>query len=175
MALPLGHQPSQDRREAQEFPKGGLDMTSAAHPGAGSMPADSLGPPRGRNLLDQIITALVDGVLVPFINRIVVPIANAIPGLVSSGVAFFAFAALWFGFGLALIVSQGSLDAAWHWIRELPLLVQGVVWVLFLPVVAGLWIWETTWPLVVRLILVAGLAWWNLFMFLPRADSSAKP
>lgn len=117
--------------------------------------------------MGQLITTLVDG--------IVVPVTNAIPGLFSSGVAFFAFAALWFGFGLALIVSQGSLDAAWHWIRDLPLLLQGVVWLLFLPVVAGLWIWETTWPLVVRLVLVAGLAWWNLFMFLPRAVSSARP
>jgi hypothetical protein len=142
-------------------------MTSAAHPGVSSAPADSLGPPRRRNVMEQLIDTVI--------NWTVVPIANAIPGLVSSGVAFFAFAALWFGFGLALIVSQGSLDAAWHWIRDLPLLLQGVVWLLFLPVVAGLWIWETTWPLVVRLVLVAGLAWWNLFMFLPRAVSSAKP
>jgi hypothetical protein len=150
-------------------------MTSAAHPGMSSVPADSLGPARRRNPVEQLITTLVDGVLVPLINGIVVPVANAVPGLVSSGVAFFAFAALWFGFGLALITSQGSLDAAWQWIRDLPLIAQGVIWVLFLPVVAGLWIWETTWPLVLRLILVAGLAWWNLFMFLPRAVRSDKP
>jgi hypothetical protein len=42
-------------------------------------------------------------------------------------------------------------------------------------VVAGLWVWETTWPFIVRVVLVAGLAWWNLFMFLPRAATSIKP
>jgi hypothetical protein len=52
--------------------------------------------------------------------------------------------------------------------------VQIVVWVLFLPVMVGLWVWETTWPLVLRLILVAGIAGWNLFMFLPKA-LQAKP
>jgi hypothetical protein len=43
------------------------------------------------------------------------------------------------------------------------------VWVLFLPVMAGLWIWETTWPVLLRLLLVGGLAAWNLLVFLPRA------
>jgi hypothetical protein len=34
---------------------------------------------------------------------------------------------------------------------------------------AGLWIWESTWPVAVRLLLVAGIAGWNLLIFLPRA------
>jgi hypothetical protein len=38
----------------------------------------------------------------------------------------------------------------------------------------GLWIWETSWPLVVRLVLVIGVAGWNLLVFLPRA-LQAKP
>ena len=42
-------------------------------------------------------------------------------------------------------------------------------WVLFLPVMAGLWIWETGWPTLVRLLLVVGIAGWNLLVFLPRA------
>jgi hypothetical protein len=33
---------------------------------------------------------------------------------------------------------------------------------------AGLWVWETTWPVVVRLLIVTGLAGWSLYMFLPR-------
>ena len=57
----------------------------------------------------------------------------------------------------------------------LPLLVQVVVAILFLPVVAGLWVWETTWPLLVRLILVIGVAGWNLLIFLPKAAQSARP
>jgi ABC-type amino acid transport system permease subunit len=89
--------------------------------------------------------------------------------LVTSGVAFVVFAALWIAFGAGVIWSQGSVTGAWEWIRGLPLLVQLVVWFLFLPVVAGLWVWETTWPLVLRLVVVVGLAGWTLFMFMPRA------
>jgi hypothetical protein len=80
---------------------------------------------------------------------------------------FVLFGALWVGFGYALIASQGSLDAAWRWISSLPLILQGVVWLLFLPVVLGLWIWESAWPLVLRLILVAGIGFWNVYLFFP--------
>lgn len=84
-------------------------------------------------------------------------------------VAFGIFALLWLAFAAALIWSQGSLDQAWAWFGGLPLIVQGVVGLLFLPVVVGLWIWETAWPEVVRLVLVGGVAVVNLYLFLPRA------
>jgi hypothetical protein len=80
---------------------------------------------------------------------------------------FVLFAALWAGFAYALIASQGSLDAAWRWITSQHLIVQGVVWLLFLPVVAGLWIWESAWPLVMRLIAVAGIGFFNVYLFFP--------
>ena len=89
--------------------------------------------------------------------------------LVSSGIALLLFGVLWLAFGASLIWSQGSLDAAWSWLTGLPLLVQGIVWLLLLPVTAGLWIWEMGWPLVLRLVLVAGLAAWSVLIFLPRA------
>jgi hypothetical protein len=95
-------------------------------------------------------------------------IGNGIGWLASSGVLFVVFAVIWLAFAAALIWSQGSLDAAWQAIRDQSLLLQGVVWLLFLPVMAGLWIWESGWPLVLRLVLVAGLAGWNLLIFLPR-------
>ncbi len=81
---------------------------------------------------------------------------------------FILFATLWAGFAAALVWSQGSLDQAWEWIRGLPGILQVLVWLLFLPVVAGLWIWESTWPLVMRLVLVGGLAFVNLYLFLPK-------
>jgi hypothetical protein len=55
------------------------------------------------------------------------------------------------------------------------LIVQAVVWLLFLPVAAGLWIWETTWPMLLRLLLIAGIAGWNLLVFLPRALQAPHP
>ena len=110
----------------------------------------------------------MERVIEGFLNATVVPLANGIGWAAQSGVLFVVFAALWLGFGAALIWSQGSLDAAWAWIGDLPLLVQGIVWLLFLPVVAGLWVWETTWPFLVRIVVVVGLAGWNLLVFLPR-------
>lgn len=88
---------------------------------------------------------------------------------------FLLFALLWAGFTAALVASQGSLDQTWEWIRSLPLIVQGVVWLLFLPVVAGLWIWETTWPLLVRLTLVASMGFVNLYLFFPKAELGLRP
>jgi hypothetical protein len=111
--------------------------------------------------MDQVITTVVDGVIVP--------VANFVPALVASGAAFVVIAALWLAFGAGIIWNQGGLDAAWEWIGSLPLLVQGVAWLLFLPVVGALWAWETSWPLVVRLVVVAGLAGWSLMIFLPRS------
>ena len=101
-------------------------------------------------------------------------LGNAVGWLVQHGVLFLVFAVIWGAFGIALVTSQGSLDQAWATIRELPLLVQLVVWVLFLPVMIGLWAWETGWPLVVRLVLVVGIAGWNLLVFLPRAATAVR-
>jgi ABC-type amino acid transport system permease subunit len=102
-------------------------------------------------------------------------LGNAIGWLADHGVLFGIFALLWIGFGAALIASQGTIDEAWRAIRGLPLIVQIVVWLLFLPVVVGLWAWETSWPLVLRIVLVLGLAGWNLLVFLPRAAQAVRP
>jgi hypothetical protein len=85
------------------------------------------------------------------------------------GAAFAIFALLWIAFGAALIFNPGGLDAAWTWLRDLPVVLQAVVALLLLPVVAGLWIWETSWPLLLRLALVGGLAALNLYLFFPRS------
>jgi ABC-type amino acid transport system permease subunit len=102
-------------------------------------------------------------------------LGNSIAWMAEHGVLFAIFAVLWVAFGVALIWSQGSLDQTWATIRGLPLLVQIGAWLLFLPVMAGLWIWETTWPLIVRVLLIVGIAGWNLLVFLPRALQAARP
>jgi ABC-type amino acid transport system permease subunit len=102
-------------------------------------------------------------------------LGNTVVWLTENGVLFVIFAVIWIAFAAGLIWSQGSLDQAWAAVRDLPLLVQIVVWVLFLPVMVGLWIWETSWPLVLRIGLVVGLAAWNLLMFLPKALQAARP
>lgn len=87
---------------------------------------------------------------------------------------FLVFAILWAAFAAALVWSQGSLDQAWQWIGSLPLLLQLVVWLLFLPVVAGLWVWETSWPLIWRVIVVGGLGFVNVYLFFPRTLFGGK-
>jgi hypothetical protein len=120
------------------------------------------GADRRRNPMERIIETTATG------------LGNGIGWLAESGVLFLVFVALWIAFGAAIVWSQGGLDQVWQTVNELPLVVRLGAWVLFLPVMAGLWIWETTWPLIVRLVLILGVAGWNLLVFLPKA-LQAKP
>jgi ABC-type amino acid transport system permease subunit len=113
--------------------------------------------------MEQIIDTLATG------------LGNSVGWLAEHGVLFGIFAIIWIAFAIGLVWSQGSIDQAWQAIRGLPLIVQLVAWVLFLPAMVGLWVWETTWPLVVRLILVVGIAGWNLLILLPKAAQVARP
>ena len=92
--------------------------------------------------MDQLITGLVDRVLLPVIDAFIPMITN--------GVAFIVFVLIWGAFAYALIASRGSLDAAWHWVRALPFVVQAVVWLLFLPAVVVV-------PGLIALVSVPGL------------------
>ncbi len=109
----------------------------------------------------------MDRIIVTIIDWTVVPVTSVVPFLVSSGILLVLFAALWALFGYGLLRSRPSLDDAWIRIRHLPLAVQAFAWLLFLPVLAGLWIWRSRWPLAWRLALIGGLAAWNMLVFLP--------
>jgi hypothetical protein len=102
-------------------------------------------------------------------------LGNSVAFMAEYGILFVTFAVLWLAFGAGLIWSQGSVDAAWRWIGDMPLLLQVVVWLLFLPVMVGMWIWQTTWPLALRLLLIVGIGGWNLMVFLPRALTTGRP
>lgn len=101
-------------------------------------------------------------------------LGNGIGWAAEHGVLFVVFAVLWAAFAAGLIWSHGSLDEAWSNVRSLPIVIQVIAWVLLLPVMAGLWVWETSWPLIVRLAVVLGIAGWNLLIFLPRALQAAR-
>lgn len=117
---------------------------------------------------------LLAGAIEALVRWVIVPVAGLIPFLVSSGILLVVFAAIWVGFGAALIAGQGSLDDAWSAIGALPLSVLGLVWLLFLPPMAGLWVWTTSWPLAIRIVLIAMLAGWNLLVFIPRRGSQPE-
>jgi hypothetical protein len=112
---------------------------------------------RRRGLMEQLTGALGN------------ILGGGIGWLAETGILFAIFLLIWIAFGVGIVASQGSVDQAWQVVRDLPLIGQIIVWVLFLPVMIGLWVWENDWPLFVRAVLVIGLAGWNLLMFLPKA------
>lgn len=73
-------------------------------------------------------------------------------------------------FGYFLITEPARLNEIWEWTRSQSILVQGVVWLLFLPWMIALWIWSMPWALPVRLVLVVcmlGFTVWLLFPWKP--------
>ncbi|HET9852628.1 MAG TPA: hypothetical protein VFP56_09010 [Candidatus Limnocylindrales bacterium] len=99
-------------------------------------------------------------------------LGNGVGWLAESGVLFAVFLVVWVAFGAAIVFSQGSIDQVWETIRRLPILVQVIAWLLLLPVMAALWVWESSWPFVVRIVLVVGVAGWTLLIFMPKALQS---
>ena len=110
----------------------------------------------------------MDTIIETVVEATVVPLANAVPVLVSSGIALLLFAVLWGAFAFALVRDRSRLDEAWARLRGLPRIAQGVVWLLFLPVLLGLWVWRAGWPLAGRLVAIGGLAGWSLLIFIPQ-------
>jgi hypothetical protein len=116
-------------------------------------------------ILRPIVTALAVFVAFGGIGLGIALITGAT--VVFNVLVFTLFAILWIAFLAALAFSPGTLDHLWHRTRRLPLLIQGVVWLLCLPLMIGLWIWERTWSVPIRLVLVIALGVWNVYMFFP--------
>jgi hypothetical protein len=88
--------------------------------------------------------------------------------LLISIIAFTVLTLLWTSFGAALLFNRELLDKAWRLFRSWHIVIKLFVALLALPVVLGLWIWQTRWPAWLRLLLVAGLAWATEYTFFPR-------
>jgi hypothetical protein len=76
--------------------------------------------------------------------------------------AILIFAILWVGFVSALLVNPGWLDSLWTWVRELPTVAEIIVWLLFLPIMTGLWVWQSSWTALASLLALAGIIVWTL-------------
>ncbi len=119
----------------------------------------------------QLIAGTVDRA----VRWVVIPVTSAIPVLVAHGILLAVFAALWLAFGVALVADPSALDRTWTAIAQLPLVLEAAAWLLFLPVMGGLWVWSTDWPTILRIGLVAGIAAWNLLVFLPHPPAGQRP
>ena len=73
---------------------------------------------------------------------------------------------VWIAFGWALATRPAVLDRAWGDVRRLPLLAKPVVWIAFLPWLAGLAVWESNWRtprarrIAVALVALAFIVFW---------------
>lgn len=70
-------------------------------------------------------------------------------------------------FGYYLATEPGRLVELWEWTRSLPLLVRGLIWLLFLPWMVALWIWVMPWALPIRIVLVVGALGWTNWLLYP--------
>ncbi len=57
-----------------------------------------------------------------------------------------------------LTTLPGGLDAAWAWTRAQPLVMQAAMWLLLLPWMVGLAIWQLGWPPTVRAVAIVVMA-----------------
>lgn len=114
--------------------------------------------------MDSLMTTLVDDALVPLVELVTAPV----PFLASSGILLVVFGGLWLALTVTILREPARVDAGWRRVRALPAVVQALAWLLFLPVLAGAWVWRTGWPRRARVTVVGALACWNLVMFLPR-------
>lgn len=71
------------------------------------------------------------------------------------------FAILWIGLTVALATERSWLVMIWNWVAALPTLLRVVVWLIFLPVLTGLWIWQSAWSTPVTLLALAGMLVWT--------------
>ena len=81
---------------------------------------------------------------------------------VLSTYAIVIFTMLWLGLAVALFVNREWLDLLWNWVRALPFVAEVIIWLLFLPIMVGIWIWESSWPAFVQLLAFAGIVGWTL-------------
>jgi hypothetical protein len=75
---------------------------------------------------------------------------------------------LWAVFAWLAVASPASLDSVETWLRGLSGVGQLVAWVVLLPWLAGLTIWQSSAALVVRVVAVAVIAAVNLLLFARR-------
>jgi len=87
---------------------------------------------------------------------------------IGAWIAFGAMALMWLAFWAVLLIDHGWIADIWETFRAWPLLARAILTLLLLPGVIGAWVWQTDWPLVVRLVIDAGLTLATLAAFYPR-------
>jgi hypothetical protein len=82
-------------------------------------------------------------------------------------IAVAAIGLLWVGFGLAAWLEPQLLAETWDWVDALPIGGEIVAWVVGLPWMVGLAVWQGPWPDLVRIGVFVGLAVASVWTFYP--------
>jgi hypothetical protein len=90
----------------------------------------------------------------------------------SATIWFVWMVAMWVAFFVLLLTER--IDGVWSWVRDLPLLVELVVWVALFPWLLGAAVWMSSWAGWLRLLLVLVFALgWSLAS-IPRRKQEQK-
>ena len=87
--------------------------------------------------------------------------AVTVPRIMST-YANVVFVVLWVGFVTALVVNREWLDVLWNWVQLLHPAPKVIIWLIFAPIMVGLWIWESSWPVLGRLMGFTGIVAWTI-------------
>ncbi len=79
----------------------------------------------------------------------------------------------WLAFAVLAVTSEDTLADIWDWVGGLPLVLEVLVWVLTLPWMLALAVWESAWSDAARLLVVVAIATAWTLMSIPRP--SHKP
>jgi hypothetical protein len=82
--------------------------------------------------------------------------ARRTPAGAQAGFSVGAFA-ISVAFVVLLVTAPEQLDAAWQWLRDLPIVLEIIAWVALLPWMLAYLAWQSSWALWVRVVVVAFL------------------
>jgi hypothetical protein len=58
-------------------------------------------------------------------------------------------------FAVLLVTDPQQLDVAWRWIRDLPIVLEVFAWIVLLPWMLAYLVWNASWDLWLRVVVVA--------------------
>lgn len=72
------------------------------------------------------------------------------------------FLVLWIGIVASLAINRQWIDDVWSWVQGIPAVPNILVWILFLPIMVSLWIWESSGSTLGRVFGFGGIVAWTL-------------